>query len=111
MIRMSKTWQKIIVTSLLLFLAAIFFHSELSLSTDESNEAHHSHHDFCQLVNTTQLAKIVHQSRALLSFLPVSGNLLVHISRHCSGFARNSFSKNLFIENNSNLLLHSTFLI
>lgn len=108
---MSKTWQKIIVTSLLLFLAAIFFHSELSLSTNESNEAHHNHHDFCQVVNTAQLAKIDQGSRDLLSCLPASGNLPDHITAGCYNFAQNVFSKNLFIENNSNLLLHSTFLI
>ncbi|NOY60462.1 MAG: hypothetical protein GXO75_16240 [Calditrichaeota bacterium] len=108
---MTKTWQKILVASLLMSLAAIFFHSELSLPDHETREAHHGHHNFCQLVNTTHLAKIAQGSRGLLPYLPVSHNLPDHTSARCYKFAQNVFSKNLFIENNSTLFLFATLLI
>lgn len=101
---------KMLAIMLLFFLAMIFVHSELGTPQNETPETHRQH-DFCRLVQQTQLVKsgLGHVSVSLHSCVQP---LLSPVVQH-SMFSRMiaDFSQNLFRANNSSLALFAALLI
>ncbi len=107
---MPNTMQKTLVALLLFLLSAIFVHSELEMPHHESADSHQQH-DFCRLVQATQLVKIERGYSPASFQLSAERLAFDYVLKPLFANRITDFSRNLFIANNSPLSLFDILVI